>query len=59
MTGGTLQMARAAADGAMLETALQVRLLHAADAGADDLLNADGYITFLRHRKTWRQSAAS
>ena len=43
-TGGTLQMARAAADGAATETALQVRLLQAAEAGADDLLNADGYI---------------
>ena len=44
MTGGTLQMARAAADGAAAETSLQVRLLHARDAGADDLLGADGYI---------------
>ena len=44
MTGGTLQMARAAAAGAALETALQVRLLHAAEAGAEDLLAADGYI---------------
>jgi multimeric flavodoxin WrbA len=44
MTGGTLQMAQAAADGASLETALQVRLLCAPDAGASDLLGADGYI---------------
>lgn len=44
MTGGTLQMAQAAAAGAATETALQVRLLHAAEAGADDLLKADGYI---------------
>ena len=44
MTGGTLQMARAAADGASLEPSLQVRLLRAPDAGASDLMNADGYI---------------
>ncbi len=44
MTGGTLQMAQAAADGAATETGLQVRLLRAADAGAEDLLAADGYI---------------
>ena len=44
LTGGTLQMARAAAAGAATEAALQVRLLHAAEAGADDLLKADGYI---------------
>ena len=44
MTGGTLQMAQAAADGAATEPLLQVRLLRAPDAGADDLLGADGYI---------------
>jgi len=44
MTGGTLQMARAAAEGAAAEASLQLRLLHAPDAGADDLMNADGYI---------------
>jgi len=44
MTGGTLQLARAAAEGASGETALQVRLLHAPDADANDLLGADGYI---------------
>jgi len=44
MTGGTLQMAQAAAAGAATETSLQVRLLHAPDAGADDVLEADGYI---------------
>ena len=43
MTGGTLQMARAAAEGAT-ESALQVELLHAPDADAKDLLRADGYI---------------
>lgn len=44
MTGGTLQMARAAAAGAAAEASLQVRLLHAPEAGADDLIGADGYI---------------
>lgn len=44
MTGGTLQMAQAAAGGAATEPLLQVRLLRAPDAGADDLLGADGYI---------------
>ena len=44
MTGGTLQMAQAAADGATAEAAVQVRLLRAPDAGADDLLEAGGYI---------------
>jgi multimeric flavodoxin WrbA len=44
MTGGTLQMAQAAAAGAATETSLQVRLLRAPDAGADDVLAADGYI---------------
>jgi multimeric flavodoxin WrbA len=44
MTGGTLQMAQAAADGASMETSLQIRLLRAPDAGASDLINADGYI---------------
>ena len=34
MTGGTLQMAQAAANGASMETSLQVRLLRAPDAGA-------------------------
>ena len=34
MTGGTLQMARAAADGASAEPSLQVRLLRAPDAAA-------------------------
>jgi multimeric flavodoxin WrbA len=44
MTGGTLQMAQAAADGAAMEASLQVKLLRAPDAGANDLLSADGYI---------------
>ncbi len=43
-TGGTLQMARAAADGARREPAIEVRLLHAPQAGPDDVLAADGMI---------------
>ena len=44
MTGGALQMARAACEGASTEDAIQVRLLHARDAGPDDVLTANGYI---------------
>jgi multimeric flavodoxin WrbA len=44
MTGGTLQMAQAAAAGAAAENEVQVRLLRAPDAHADDLLRADGYL---------------
>lgn len=44
MTGGTAQMAQAAADGAAGEPGVKVRLLHARDAGGDDVLDADGYI---------------
>jgi len=44
MTGGTLQMAQAAAAGAADEADVQVRLLRAPDAHADDLLRADGYL---------------
>jgi multimeric flavodoxin WrbA len=43
-TGGTLQMARAAADAAAAETGVTVRLLPAAEAGAQDVLAADGFI---------------
>lgn len=42
MTGGTRQMAEAAAAGAADDAA--VRSLAAADAGPDDLLAADGYV---------------
>ncbi len=42
-TGGARQMAEAAAHGASTGD-VNVRLLRAADAGADDLLQADGYI---------------
>lgn len=44
MTGGTQQMAHAAAAGARGEAGLQVSLLRAAEAQAGDLLQADGYI---------------
>jgi multimeric flavodoxin WrbA len=44
MTGGTLQMARAAAAGAAAEPAVQVRLLPAPQAEAADVLQADGYV---------------
>jgi multimeric flavodoxin WrbA len=44
MTGGTLQMAQAAAAGAGKEPAVRVSLLGAADAHAEDVLNAAGFI---------------
>src|SRR5271167_83347 len=45
MTGGTLQMATAAAAGAArAESALHVSLLRAADASAAHVLGADGYV---------------
>jgi len=44
MTGGTLQMAQAAATGARSEPALRVSLLRAEDAQAADVLDASGYI---------------
>jgi multimeric flavodoxin WrbA len=44
LTDGTRQMAQAAHDGAAAEGSVQVRLLHARDAGPDDVLAADGYI---------------
>lgn len=44
MTGGTLQMAQAAAGGARSEAGVRVSLKRAADAGAEDVLAADGYI---------------
>jgi len=44
MTGGSQQMAQAAASGAGAETLLQVRLLRAAAAEPSDVLAADGYI---------------
>src|SRR6202451_1149195 len=44
MTGGTLQMVQAATAGARLESAVAVSLLRAAEARAEDVLSADGYI---------------
>lgn len=44
MTGGTLQMAHAAAAGARTESGVAVSLLRAGQAGAEDVLAADGYI---------------
>jgi multimeric flavodoxin WrbA len=43
-TGGTRQMAEAAASGAGTESETSVRLLSATDAGPDDVLTADGYL---------------
>jgi multimeric flavodoxin WrbA len=44
MTGGSRQMAQAAADGARREADAAVRLLAAPEAGPGDLLAADGYL---------------
>ena len=44
MTGGTLQMAQAAAEGAGATADVHVNLMRAADAGAAEVLAADGYI---------------
>jgi len=44
MTGGTRQMAQAAARGAAVELEVNVRLLHATKAGPSDVLEADGYL---------------
>jgi multimeric flavodoxin WrbA len=44
MTGGTLQMAQAAASGACGEPGVHVSLLRASDAQAADVLNAAGFI---------------
>ncbi len=44
MTGGTLQMAQAAAEGARATTEVHVELLRAADCGAAHVLAADGYL---------------
>lgn len=43
-TGGTRQMAEAACAGAQREGSVDVRLLHASQAGAQDLLSAQGYL---------------
>ena len=44
MTDGTRQMAEAARAGAAAEGSVNVRLLHAAQAGPADVLGADGYL---------------
>jgi multimeric flavodoxin WrbA len=44
LTGGTRQMAEAAAKGARSEPDIDVRLVAASDADGDDVLAADGYI---------------
>ena len=44
VTGGSLQMAQAAAQGAAREPDIGVQLRRAAEAGPDDLLAADGYL---------------
>lgn len=44
VTGGTRQLAQAAARGAATEPGVELRLLHADEAGPDDVLAADGYL---------------
>jgi multimeric flavodoxin WrbA len=44
MTGGTRQMALAAADGAKRESGVEVRVRAAQEAGPQDVLQADGYL---------------
>lgn len=44
MTGGSRQMAEAAHRGALAEQEIETRLVRAGDAGAEDVLQADGYV---------------
>ena len=44
LTGGTLQMAQAAAKGATQESGISVRLQSAQDTGADAVLESSGYL---------------
>jgi multimeric flavodoxin WrbA len=44
MTGGTLQMARAAASGAARDSVISLNLKAAESAGAQDVLEASGYL---------------
>ncbi|MEO7335952.1 MAG: NAD(P)H-dependent oxidoreductase, partial [Caldimonas sp.] len=44
MTGGTEQMARAAAAGAASESSVRIDLRRAVEAGPDDVLAADAYL---------------
>jgi multimeric flavodoxin WrbA len=43
-TGGTYQMAEAAAKGAASEPGVEVNFIHAAEAGPNELFECDGYI---------------
>jgi multimeric flavodoxin WrbA len=43
-TGGTEQMAKAAAEGALADNTIEPRLVWCADATAEDVLGADGFI---------------
>jgi multimeric flavodoxin WrbA len=43
-TGGTYQMAQAASKGAASEPEVAINLIHAAEAGPEEVLQADGYI---------------
>ena len=43
-TGGTYQMAQAAAKGARSEPEVAVNVIHAGEAGPQELLDSDGYI---------------
>lgn len=44
MTGGARQMAEAARDGALAQAAIRVRLMHASEVQAADVVAADGFI---------------
>jgi multimeric flavodoxin WrbA len=44
MTGGTEQMAKAAAEGATLESGIRIQLISAVQATASDIIQADGFI---------------
>jgi multimeric flavodoxin WrbA len=44
LTNGARQMAEAARRGAVTESGVEVRLLRAAEAGGEDVLQADGYL---------------
>ena len=44
LTGGSLQMAQAAAEGAQMDSGVNVQLLHASQASASHLLGAQGYL---------------
>ena len=44
LTNGTRQMAEAACAGAQADGSVEVRLLHASEAGPEEVLAADGYV---------------